>query len=100
MGEPRNHLTPLTREASTILIGGNMALIQLQPGETFSHAHDVVSTTVLVSGDVTLTVDGETIRLTATPAFVPAGAVHVLHNVGSTVATVACGGYGLGGGTS
>ena len=72
-------------------------MIELQPGETFSHAHDVVSTTAAVSGTVELTVEGETVLLTVKPVVIPAGAVHVLRNIGDTVAQVACGGYGLGG---
>jgi quercetin dioxygenase-like cupin family protein len=76
-----------------------MALIQLQPGETFSHAHDVVTTTAAVSGTVELTVGGQTVLLTATPVVIPAGTIHVLHNIGNTVAQVACGGYGSGGDT-
>jgi quercetin dioxygenase-like cupin family protein len=81
------------------MIGGSMALIQLEPGETFSHAHDVVSTTALVSGDVELTMEGQTIRLTATPVVIQAGVTHVLRNVGTSIATIACGGYGSGGAT-
>jgi quercetin dioxygenase-like cupin family protein len=73
-----------------------MALIVLLPGEVFSHVHDVVSTSSAVAGDVELTVSGETFVLTPTTVVIPAGAVHVLTNVGDTVAQVACGGYGAG----
>jgi quercetin dioxygenase-like cupin family protein len=73
-----------------------MALILLLPGEVFSHAHDVVSTSSAVAGNVELTVEGETFVLTPTTVLIPAGAVHVLHNVGDTVAQIACGGYGMG----
>jgi quercetin dioxygenase-like cupin family protein len=76
-----------------------MALIQLQPGETFSHAHDVISTTALVSGEVELTMEGQTVRLTTTPVVIRAGVTHVLTNVGTSIATIACGGYGTGGTT-
>ena len=73
-------------------------MICLLPGETFSHSHDVVSTSSAVAGDVELTVAGETFVLTPTTVVIPAGELHVLHNVGDTIARVACGGYGAGDG--
>ena len=72
-----------------------MALIHLLPGEIYSHAHDVVSTSSAVAGDVEITMQGETYSLTPTTVLVPAYTVHVLHNVGDTVASIACGGYGV-----
>lgn len=69
-------------------------MICLLPGETFSHMHEVVSTSSAVAGEVEITVAGETFVLTPTTVLIPAGEVHVLHNIGDTIAQVACGGYG------
>ena len=74
-----------------------MATINLDPGEEFAHIHDVVSTTAAVRGEVELTFNGQTIRLTAVPVVIPAHTLHMMVNVGEITAVVRCG-YGVGGG--
>lgn len=67
-----------------------MALIELSPGETFEHSHDMPSTTRLVAGQVDLSFSGQTIPLTSTPVVIPANTKHTMVNVGTVKAQLAC----------
>jgi quercetin dioxygenase-like cupin family protein len=73
-----------------------MAVIVLKPGERFSHSHDVISTTRLLTGNIELTFGGTTTTLTAVPVVIPADTLHTVHNVGVKIAKAECD-YGVGG---
>jgi mannose-6-phosphate isomerase-like protein (cupin superfamily) len=68
-----------------------VALIVLNPNETFEHSHEEPSGSVLLSGDAVLTVAGHDTALTRGVAVVtPARTSHTVTNTGSTIAVVEC----------
>jgi quercetin dioxygenase-like cupin family protein len=68
-----------------------MAEIILDPGEEFEHYHVGPSTTTLIDGRATLTMQGATVELIHHDAVpVPPNTPHVLRNTGGGTARVAC----------
>jgi quercetin dioxygenase-like cupin family protein len=68
-----------------------MALIQLAPGEQFSHSHSGDSVTVLLRGQVDLRVGSKTHHLVKDVSFtVPGGEPHEIINVGPDGCEVQC----------
>ena len=69
-----------------------MATITLNPGERFEHAHDHLSTTCLVAGEVQFQVGGRPVTLSlGEPVEVPAGLSHAILNIGKIPARIHCG---------
>lgn len=69
----------------------SMATILLEPGESFDHMHATLSESILVDGAVHYEAAGKRFSMRRGEHVVAqAGERHVLHNTGSTVATVNC----------
>ncbi len=68
-----------------------MASITLAAGESFEHMHKEDSFTILMYGDVELTMEGLTrILKKEDPIYVPPGVSHTIQNVGASDAKVDC----------
>jgi mannose-6-phosphate isomerase-like protein (cupin superfamily) len=68
-----------------------MALIALQPGESFEHYHEYPSTTKLLTGELILTINNKQELLQINkPLSVPQHTPHTVKNIGKVVATFEC----------
>jgi len=69
-----------------------MAQIILDPGEIFEHIHPAPSTTALVAGEMSFTMNGETRPMIKDEVIlVPANTVHRVMNTGLVQAIGFCG---------
>ncbi len=69
---------------------GIMALIVLEPGESFEHQHEVDSTSQLLEGHVRLDMNGSEQMPVGAAILTPAGVKHCMVNTGIIPATVRC----------
>ena len=68
-----------------------MAIISLEPGESFEHYHRGLSQTTLLEGSVTYLSEGMRFRLARNaPITVEPNMPHTLRNDGDTIAHIAC----------
>ncbi len=68
-----------------------MAVITLQPGESFEHYHLEKSETYYVNGEVQLTFEGKSMLLTdGHRVIIPAKTSHTTKNIGVVVAQFGC----------
>jgi quercetin dioxygenase-like cupin family protein len=77
-----------------LLAGGNsMAIIVLEPGETFQHSHPITTYTEVIEGSVVFSMDGVRDKALAPRERVPvpANVAHTMTNVGAGLAKVGCG---------